>query len=153
MSDHESFMRRALELARTNIHAGGRPFGAVLVKDGKVLAEAANSIHASHDPTDHAEMRAIRLASAALAVPRLDGCVIYASGHPCPMCLAAMYLCGIERAWYAYSNDDGEPYGLSTGAVYARLAAGPQAIGSGLRQMRPQDEQGLYAEWADDRKM
>jgi len=144
----EMHMRRALALARDNIAAGGRPFGAVLVKDDQVLAEAANSIHASHDPTDHAEMRAIRLASAALASPRLDGCVIYASGHPCPMCLAAMYLSGIEQAWFAYGNEEGLAYGLSTAAVYERLAQGPQADGSGLRQLRPQDEQGLYAEWA-----
>ena len=144
----ETHMRRALALARDNIAAGGRPFGAVLVKDGRVLAEAANSIHASHDPTDHAEMRAIRLASAALASPRLQGCVIYASGHPCPMCLAAMYLSGIEQAWFAYGNEEGQAYGLSTAAVYQRLAQGPQAPGSGLQQLCPQDEQGLYAEWA-----
>ena len=147
MSEQDVFMRRALELARTNIAAGGRPFGAVLVKDGKVLAEAANGIHASHDPTDHAEMRAIRLASAVLGSPRLDGCSVYASGHPCPMCLAAMYLCGIQQAWFAYSNEDAEPFGLSTGAVYARLAEGPAAPASGLRQWKPAGEQGLYAEW------
>lgn len=148
MSTQQDFMRRAVALAQANIAEGGRPFGAVLVKDGQVLAEAANSIHASHDPTDHAEMRAIRHASAVLASPRLDGCVVYASGHPCPMCLAAMYLCGIEQAWFAYSNEEGEPFGLSTAAVYARLALGPQAPGSGLRVLRPEGEQGLYAEWA-----
>lgn len=148
MSDAEIFMRRAVTLARDNIAAGGRPFGAVLVKDGQVLVEAANSIHASHDPTDHAEMRAIRQASALLGSPRLEGCVIYASGHPCPMCLAAMYLCGIEQAWFAYSNEDGQPFGLSTAAVYARLAAGPAAPDSGLQSLRPEAEDGLYAEWS-----
>ena len=147
MSTQEEFMRRAVALARANIANGGRPFGAVLVKDGKVLAEAANSIHASHDPTDHAEMRAIRQASALLASPRLDGCEVYASGHPCPMCLAAMYLCGIEQAWFAYSNDDGAVFGLSTAAIYGRLASGPQAYGSGLQRLLPEGEQGLYAEW------
>nr|WP_152982546.1 nucleoside deaminase [Stenotrophomonas humi] len=147
MSRQEIFMRRAVALARANVAAGGRPFGAVLVKNGEVLAEAANSIHTSHDPTDHAEMRAIRQASAVLGSARLDGCEIYASGHPCPMCLAAMYLCGIEQAWFAYSNDEGQPFGLSTGAVYARLAEGPAAPASGLRQLKPAGEQGLYAAW------
>ena len=144
----EQFMRRAIALARENISAGGRPFGAVLVRQGQVLAEAANTIHCTADPTDHAEMRAIRQASAALGSPRLDGCVIYASGHPCPMCLAAMYLCGIEQAWYAYSNEQGQPYGLSTAAVYERLARGPAASGSGLQALLPEGEQGLYAQWS-----
>lgn len=144
----EQFMRRAIELARANIGQGGRPFGAVLVRDGRVLAEAANGIHLDHDPSAHAEMLAIRRASAALGTPRLDGCTIYASGHPCPMCLAAMYLCGVTDAWYAYSNEDGAPYGLSTAAVYERLMAGPGSPESGLRQWRPEGEDGLYAEWA-----
>lgn len=151
MSTQENFMRRAVALARANIADGGRPFGAVLVKDGQVLAEAANRIHASHDPTDHAEMRVIRQASALLATPRLQGCVVYASGHPCPMCLAAMYLCGIEQAWFAYSNDEGDPVGLSTAAIYARMAMGPQSAVSGLQPLRPEGEQGLYAEWASAR--
>lgn len=144
----EQFMRRAVELARANIGQGGRPFGAVLVRDGRVLAEAANGIHLDHDPSAHAEMLAIRRASAALGTSRLDGCTLYASGHPCPMCLAAMYLCGVTDAWYAYSNEDGAPYGLSTVAVYERLMAGPSSPESGLRQWRPEGEDGLYAEWA-----
>lgn len=144
----ERFMRRAVKLARANIEQGGRPFGAVLVRDGRVLAEAANGIHLDHDPSAHAEMLAIRRASAALGTPRLDGCTIYASGHPCPMCLAAMYLSGIGDAWYAYSNEDGEPHGLSTEAVYARLMAGPTGPESGLHPLRPEGEDGLYAEWA-----
>lgn len=147
----ERHMRRALTLARENIASGGRPFAAVLVRQGRVLAEAANQIHLSNDPTDHAEMRAIRLASAVLGSARLDGCEIYASGHPCPMCLAAMYLCGIERAWFAYSNEDAEPFGLSTGAVYARLAQGAAAPDSGLEQLRPAGEGGLYAQWSSAR--
>lgn len=148
----DRFMRRALALARDNIRAGGRPFGAVLVRQGQVLAEAANAIHCTADPTDHAEMRAIRQASAALGSPRLDGCVIYASGHPCPMCLAAMYLCGIEQAWYAYSNEQGQVYGLSTAAVYERLACGPGDPGSGLQVLLPEGEQGLYAQWQQARE-
>ncbi len=121
MSD-ETFMREAIALARANVEAGGRPFGAVLVRDGRVLARGVNQIHETHDPSAHAELQAIRQASQALGSPRLDGCVIYASGHPCPMCLAAMHLCGIQAAWFAYSNEDGEPFGLSTATLYAEMA-------------------------------
>lgn len=143
---NEAFMREALVLARDNIHAGGRPFGAVLVRGGKVIARAVNEIHCTQDPTAHAEMQAIRLASQQLG-PRLDGCEVYASGHPCPMCLAAMHLCGIERAFFAYSNEEGEPYGLSTAAVYEQMTRAPQQQSLSLSPLKPEGEDGLYRLW------
>ena len=144
---HEDFMREALQLARDNIDAGGRPFGAVLVKDGLVIARAANSIHLDCDPTAHAELLTIRRAASVLGTPRLEGCVIYASGHPCPMCLAAMHLCGVEAAYFAYSNDEGEPFGLSTARVYQQMTLPPQQQALPLRPLRPVGEEGLYARW------
>lgn len=141
------YMREALDLARANIKAGGRPFGAVLVYQGRVVARAVNEIHSSQDPTAHAEMLAIRKAAHALGQARLDGAEIYASGHPCPMCLAAMHLCGIERAWFAYGNDEGEPYGLSTAAVYAQMTRLPQQQSLPLRALKPSGEADLYLEW------
>lgn len=122
MPDARRFLCEAIELARDNVRNGGRPFGAVLVKDGKVVATGVNEIAATGDPTTHAELQAIRAASRVLGAPRLDGCIIYASGHPCPMCLAAMHLTGIRDVAYAYSNEDGERYGLSTAAIYAEMA-------------------------------
>ncbi|RPE82039.1 nucleoside deaminase [Vulcaniibacterium tengchongense] len=150
MSDTDAdlrFMREAIALARANAAAGGRPFGAVLVRDGEILARAANRIHETGDPTAHAELLAIREAASRLG-PQLDGCAIYASGHPCPMCLAAMHLSGIAAAWYAYSNEDGAPYGLSTAAIYAQLALPPAQQSLPLRRLRPPEEAGLYQQWA-----
>ncbi len=144
---NEAFMREALTLARDNIQAGGRPFGAVLVHQGQVIARAVNEIHLTQDPTAHAELQAIRQASQVLGRPRLEGCEVYASGHPCPMCLAAMHLCGIERVWFAYSNEDGEPYGLSTAAVYAQMTLAPQQQSLPLRPLKPAGEGGLYQQW------
>lgn len=144
---NEAFMGEALALARDNIRAGGRPFGAVLVHQGKVIARAVNQIHSSNDPTAHAELQAIRQASQVLGRARLDGCEIYASGHPCPMCLAAMHLCGIERAWFAYDNAEGEPYGLSTAAVYEQMTRPPQQQSLALRPLKPAGEEGLYGQW------
>jgi len=113
----------AIELAYDNvIERHGRPFGAVLVKDGAVLSTGVNDIVATNDPSMHAEMQAIRAAAAKLNSPRLDGCAMYASGHPCPMCLSAMHMIGISQVYYAYSNDDAEPYGLSTARIYAEMA-------------------------------
>lgn len=151
MSD-EDFMREAVALARGNVEQGGRPFGAVLVQDGVVVARAVNRIHETNDPTAHAELEAIRQASAALGSPRLDGATIYASGHPCPMCLAAMHMTGVKAAFFAYSNKDGEEFGLSTARVYAEMAREPQAQSLPLRPLRPQGEAGLYEEWAGRRR-
>ena len=144
---NEAFMREALTLARDTVQAGGRPFGAVLVHQGRVIARAVNESHSSNDPTTHAELQAIRQASQVLGRPRLDGCEIYASGHPCPMCLAAMHLCGIERAWFAYDNAEGEAYGLSTAAVYEQMTRPPQQQSLPLRPLKPAGEEGLYAAW------
>lgn len=117
----QKWLQRAVDLARNNVAQGGRPFGAVLVLNGELLVEAVNEIHLSEDPTAHAEMLAIRAASRQLGV-RLDDCVIYASGQPCPMCLGAMYLSGISRVVFAASNEVAEPFGLSTAAIYQQLS-------------------------------
>ncbi|APR85355.1 tRNA-specific adenosine-34 deaminase [Minicystis rosea] len=119
-------LQQAIELALENVRVrGGRPFGAVLVKDGSVVATGVNEILATGDPTAHAELQAIRAAAAKLGISGLAGAVMYASGEPCPMCLSAMYLNGINEAHYAYSNEDGAPYGLSTAPIYAELAKPP----------------------------
>jgi tRNA(Arg) A34 adenosine deaminase TadA len=123
MAGDEDYLRQAVELAARNVRErDGRPFGAVIVKDGQVVATGVNETNATRDPTDHAELVAIRAASRKLGSPSLEGCVVYASGQPCPMCLAAMHMAGVEEVWFAYSNADGEPYGLSTAGVYAELA-------------------------------
>jgi guanine deaminase len=127
----------------------GRPFGAVLVKDGRLVATGVNSVLSNHDPTAHAELEAIRAAARAQQNPRLDGHVMYASGHPCPMCLAAMYLAGIRKAFYAYSNEEAEPFGLSTKHVYTELAKplSEQAMQLEHRPLRLPG-QDLYEAWA-----
>ena len=121
MHSDEFYLQRAVALAASNVAGGGRPFAALLVKNGEVIVEAVNTLHISQDPTAHAELLAIRAASQQLG-PRLEGCVIYASGQPCPMCLSAMYLCGVSRAVYAATNQQAEPFGLSTAAIYRQLA-------------------------------
>lgn len=147
MNEEDRFLHQAIELARANIARGGRPFGAVVVRDGEVLATGVNEILATHDPTAHAEMSALRAASRRLGSPDLRGCSVYASGHPCPMCMAAMRLAGVGRVAYAYSNEDGAPFGLSTAAVYEDLAK-PFAEQSMDIRHRPVAPPDLYAQWA-----
>jgi len=119
------YLGMAVELACRNAARGARPFASVIVKDGRVVGTGVNDVLATNDPSKHAELEAIRAAASALGTPQLDGCIVYASGHPCPMCLAAIHLCGIKEVYYVYSLEDGEPYGFSTAAVYAQMARPP----------------------------
>jgi guanine deaminase len=149
MSNTKRYLCQAIELARTNLEAGGRPFGAVIVKNGEVVATGVNEIVRTNDPTAHAEMMAVRAASQRLGSPNLEGCAVYASGHPCPMCMAAMRLAGVGEVYYAYSNDDGAPYGLSTAAIYADLAKpfSEQSMKISHVPVRPEPGPDLYDEW------
>lgn len=119
--DAERFLIQAVEFARGNVEVGGRPFGAVVVRDGEVIASAVNEMHLSNDVTDHAELLAIRVAARRHGAQSLKGSAVYASGHPCPMCMAAMRLAGVSLVSYAYSNEDGAPFNLSTADIYEDL--------------------------------
>lgn len=121
MPTDTALLRQAVQLAHDHRQRGGRPFGAVLARDGEVIATGVNEIVHSHDPSTHAEMQALRAGTRALARPSLAGCTMYASGHPCPMCLAALVMAGAERVVYAFGNDDAAPYGLSSEGAYQRL--------------------------------
>ncbi|PCC67490.1 tRNA(Arg) A34 adenosine deaminase TadA [Nannocystis exedens] len=122
VTDDDRFLCRALELACDNALAGGRPYGAVVVRAGQLVAEAVNELHLRSDPSAHAEMLALRAAAATLERLQLDDCTVYASGQPCPMCLAALHLASVRRVVFAYSNADGEPYGFTTAALYRQMA-------------------------------
>jgi guanine deaminase len=148
MSTAERFLCEAIDLARENLRNGGRPFGAVVVKDGAVIATGVNEVTTAQDPTAHADLQAIRAASRALGSLRLDGCAIYASGQPCPMCLAAMHVTGVSEVTYAYSSEDAEPYGLSRADIYAEMAKplAQQSIKATYLPVRP-DGSDLYEMW------
>ena len=143
------FLAEAIALAHDNVRSGGRPFGAVVVRDGVVIARGVNEILATNDPTSHAELNALRAASKALGTPNLAGCEVYASGQPCPMCMAAMRIAGVTRARYAYSNEEAEPYGLSTAAIYADLAKPFAEQFMDIRHEPTGLEPSLYADWQD----
>lgn len=115
-------MQRAIELALENVRSGkGGPFGCVVVKDGRILAEAANSVTATNDPTAHAEVVAIRKACAALGSFQLTGCEIYTSCLPCPMCLGAIYWARPTRVFYGCSDRDAADAGFDDSFIYREL--------------------------------
>lgn len=146
MSDH-SYLQQAVMLAQQNVRDGGRPFGAVLVLDDAVVATGVNRILATGDPSAHAELSAIRAACLALGRTRLEGARVYASGQPCPMCLAAMHLVGIREVYFAYSNAQAEPFGLSTAGVYAQMALPLEAQSIRITHQSIDDEVTLYRDW------
>lgn len=122
-NEAEKYLLESIRLAMNNVERRRTwPFGAVIVRDGKVLARAVNEVEALCDPSAHAEMQAVRAAAKSLGTTDLGGCTVYASGYPCSMCYSAMYLSGVEAVYYAYSNEDGEPYDLSAARGYVELA-------------------------------
>ncbi|MDN0008221.1 nucleoside deaminase [Providencia stuartii] len=148
----KQFLQQAISLAKENVKAGGRPFGAVIVHDGAVVATGVNQMLELNDPTAHAELMALRQAGETLKRTRLEDCVVYASGQPCPMCLAAMRMAGISRIVYAYSNQDAEPFGLSTEAIAQSLRVEPQQQrGLTFIQLKPENEaqSALYTFWRE----
>jgi guanine deaminase len=115
-------LRRAIELATQNVVAGaGGPFAAVIVRDGQVIAEAANSVTTTYDPTAHGEINAIRKACAALGSFSLAGCEIYSSCEPCPMCLAAIYWARLGAIYYGSSQQDAAQVGFDDAFLYEEL--------------------------------
>ena len=121
MNKDQQLLRQAVDLAHANRLRGGRPFGAVLAQDGVAIATGVNEIVQSCDPSTHAEMQASRAGTRARGNPSLSGLSIYASGHPCPMCLAALVMGGAQKVFFAFDNADAAPYGLSSEASYQRL--------------------------------
>ena len=121
--NHQSFMRRAIELSRINMEAGeGGPFGAVVVKDGAILGEGWNRVTSTCDPTAHAEVVAIRQACGHLGAFSLKGCEIYTSCEPCPMCLAAIYWARLDRIWYANTRADAAAIQFDDEWLYREVA-------------------------------
>ena len=118
---NEDFMRQAIELAVENVKCGGGPFGAVIVRDGKVVATGVNRVTANNDPTAHAEVSAIRAACTKLGTFDLSGCVIYTSCEPCPMCLSALYWAGVERICYANTKRDAAAIDFDDSFIYDQL--------------------------------
>ena len=116
-------MRRAIALSHQNIgRPDGGPFGAVIVKDGRIIGEGTNQVTGTNDPTAHAEMVAIRAAAATLDSFRLEGCEIYTSCEPCPMCLSAIYWARLDRMYYANTREDAAKVGFDDDLIYVEVA-------------------------------
>ena len=115
------FMKMACDLANENIDRGGGPFGAVIVRDGEVLAVGCNSVTLDNDPTAHAEVNAIRKACSLTRSFKLDDCVVYSSCEPCPMCLSALYWAGVRCIYYGNTAADADHINFGDDFIYKEI--------------------------------
>ena len=115
-------VQRAIQLSIESVRNGGGPFGAVIAKDGEIVAEASNSVTIDHDPTAHAEVNAIRKATQHLGTHDLSGCEIFTSCEPCPMCLGAIYWAHLDRIYYANDRKDAASIGFDDDFIYQEIA-------------------------------
>lgn len=120
-AEDAKFMQMAIDLSVDNVDNGGGPFGAVIVKDGKVLSSGVNRVVPNNDPTAHAEVSAIRQACGSLKTYKLEGCTIYSSCEPCPMCLSAIYWAGIKRLCYGNTKADAKAIDFDDSFIYDQL--------------------------------
>jgi tRNA(Arg) A34 adenosine deaminase TadA len=120
MTDHD-FLVKAVSLAGEGIEKGSGPFGAVIVRNGKIISQAVNNVVSSKDPTAHAEIEAIRKASKVLNTHDLGDCILYSSCEPCPMCLGAIYWSGIKKVFFAADRMDAASAGFSDKYIYDEL--------------------------------
>ena len=123
---NKKFMLEAIRVANENIENQGGPFGAVIVKDGEIIAASGNSVTIDNDPTAHAEVNTIRKACKHLGTFNLEGCEIYSSCEPCPMCLSAIYWAHIDKLYYATTKDDAASIGFDDSFIYHELTLKPE---------------------------
>ena len=119
-------MARAIALSEESVRLGGGPFGAVIARNGEIVAEAANRVTTDCDPTAHAEVSAIRKAAAALGTYDLSGCEIFTSCEPCPMCLGAIYWAHLDKIYYANDRNDAAVAGFDDDFIYREMSLEPQ---------------------------
>lgn len=141
-------MRKAIELSIHNVAEGGGPFGAVIAKNGEIIATGVNRVTSENDPTAHAEVSAIRSAGERLGTFDLSGCEIYSSCEPCPMCLGAIYWAHLDRLYYGNSKDDAARIGFDDAFIYRELELSPE-----MRRLRtvvllPDEARKAFDDWA-----
>ena len=143
----EDFMRKAIELSIENVKNGGGPFGAVIVKDGEIVATGVNRVTANHDPTAHAEVSAIRAACQKLDTFDLSGCEIYTSCEPCPMCLGAIYWAHLDKIYYGNNKTDAARIGFGDSFIYDELALERKDRKKVMEEMLPEEAKAAFQAW------
>lgn len=149
-SPNPEFLRRAIALATGNVSQGkGGPFGAVIVRDGAIIGEGANSVTETNDPTAHAEINAIRAAARALGAFDLSGCDLYTSCEPCPMCLAAAYWARISGIYYGANAADAAKAGFDDVFLFSEMRKDHAARALPSQQLLADEAWASFKAWID----
>jgi tRNA(Arg) A34 adenosine deaminase TadA len=144
----KTFMRRAIELSRRKMEENcGGPFGAVVVKGGRIIGEGWNQVTSGNDPTAHAEVTAIRNACKSLGDYRLEGCEIYTSCEPCPMCLAAIYWARLDRIYYANTRQDAAAIGFDDDFFYREISLPEAERKLPIRRLLADEAKNVFESW------
>jgi len=147
-NNSSEFMRRAIALGLENVRSGrGGPFAAVVVKEGRIVAEGTNLVTASNDPTAHAEVVVIREACRALGDFQLAGCDLYTTCEPCPMCLGAIYWARPARVFYACTAADAAAAGFDDAFIYEELKQTPGARRMAMSQLLREESLEIFSAW------
>lgn len=145
---HLRFMREAITLAEKNLKSlEGGPFGAVVVKDGKIVGRGSNKVTSNNDPTAHAEVVAIREACKNLGTFQLDGCTIYSSCEPCPMCLGAIYWARPEKLYFAAGREDAAKAGFDDSYIYQQIPLQPEKRDMPTGQLLADEAVAVFDAW------
>jgi hypothetical protein len=145
----QELMQRAIDLAVENVKQGGGPFGAVIAKDGEIVAEGVNRVTLQHDPTAHAEVQAIRKVCAKKQGFDLSGYDIYSSCEPCPMCLGAIYWAHLDHLYFAATKDDAARIGFDDAFIYQELPLPIHERKLPTAEMMRQEAQAPFNDWEE----
>lgn len=145
--NHRLNMMKAIELSIENVKHGGGPFGAVIVKDGKIIAKGVNLVTINNDPTAHAEITAIRRAARKLGTFDLSECEIFSSCEPCPMCLGAIYWARLGKLYYGNTQADAKDIGFDDSFIYDELKSEPADRKIAVKQLLPEEAIRAFQDW------
>lgn len=141
------FMERAIELSKQSMAAGGGPFGAVIVRDGKIIGEGTNNVTPHNDPTAHAEVEAIRNACRALETFDLSGSAIFTSCEPCPMCLSAIWWARIGKIYFSNTKEDAADAGFDDAAIYCEISKKLNERTQPIEQLYCKTSSEVFRQW------
>ncbi len=148
MENNKKYMLEAIRLAKENLkNLNGGPFGAVVVKDGKIIAKGVNTVTHQNDPTAHAEVNAIREACSKMGTYQLDGCEVYSSCEPCPMCLGALYWARPSKIYFAAGRKDAADAGFDDSFIYDELEKNVETRQIATEQIKLKEATDVFTDW------